>query len=73
VATGHLRITGRIGGRSGSFVVEGSVRGGADGATATWRIVTESGSGGMSGIAGEGGWEWKPGAERVPYTLSYRL
>src|SRR5262245_13105508 len=73
VATGHLRITGRIGGRTGSFVVEESVRGGAGGATATWRIVAESGSEALSGIAGEGGWEWKPGAERVSYTLSYRL
>ena len=25
------------------------------------------------GFAGEGGWEWKPGAEQVEYTLSYRL
>ena len=72
-ATGHLRITGRIGGRSGSFVVEESVRGGAGGATATWRIVAESGSGELGGIEGEGGWEWKPGAEQVSYTLSYRL
>jgi hypothetical protein len=72
-ATGHLRITGRIGGRSGSFVVEESVRGGAGGATASWRILGESGSGDLSGIAGEGGWEWKPGAEQVSYTLSYTL
>jgi hypothetical protein len=72
-ASGHLCITCRIGGRSGSFVVEESVRGGTGGATATWRIVAESGWGELSGIAGEGGWEWKPGAEQVAYTLSYRL
>ena len=73
VATGHVLITGRIGGRSGSFVVEEGMRGGPAGATATWRIVPESGSGELTGVAGEGTWEWKPGAELVAYTLSYRL
>jgi hypothetical protein len=73
VATGHVCITGRIGARSGSFVVEESVKGGPGGATATWRIVPESGSGELSGLAGEGSWEWKPGAEQVSYTLSYRV
>jgi uncharacterized protein DUF3224 len=72
-AIGHVRFTGRIGGRSGSFVVEESVKGGAGGATATWRIVPESGSGELGGIAGEGNWEWKPGVEQVSYSLSYRL
>ena len=73
VASGHVRVTGRIGGRSGSFVVEESVKGGAQGATATWRIVSESGSGELSGLAGEGNWEWKPGVEQVSFSLSYRL
>ena len=73
VASGHVRIIGRIGGRSGSFVVEESVMGGAAGATATWRIVAESGSGDLSGIGGDGNWEWKPGAQQVSYSLSYRL
>jgi hypothetical protein len=73
VATGHVLITGRIGGRSGSFVVEEGMRGGPAGATATWRIVPESGSGELSGLSGEGSWEWKAGAEQVSYTLSYRL
>jgi hypothetical protein len=73
VATGHLCITGRLGGRAGAFVVEESVKGGAAGAKATWRIVPESGSGELAGLTGEGSWEWKPGAEQVAYTLSYRL
>lgn len=73
VATGHVCITGRIGGRSGTFVVEESLKGGAAGATATWRIVPESGTGDLAGLEGEGGWEWKPGAEQVPFTLTYRL
>jgi Protein of unknown function (DUF3224) len=73
VATGHVRITGRIGSRSGSFVVEETVKGGPAGATATWRIVPESGTDELAGVAGEGSWEWKPGAEQVAYTLSYRL
>jgi hypothetical protein len=73
LATGHVCLTGRLGARSGSFVVEESVKGGPEGATATWRIVQESCSGELSGLVGEGTWEWKPGAERVSYTLSYRL
>jgi hypothetical protein len=73
VATGHVCLTGRLGARSGSFVVEESVKGGRDGATATWRIVPESCSGELRGLVGEGTWEWKPGAEQVSYTLSYRL
>jgi hypothetical protein len=73
VATGHVCLTGRIGARSGSFVVEESVKGGPGGATGTWRIVPDSGSGELSGLAGEGSWEWRPGAEQVTYTLSYRL
>ena len=73
VATGHLCITGRIGGRTGSFVVEEYSRGGSGGATATWRIVPDSGADELAGVEGEGGWEWKPGAEEVAYTLSYRL
>jgi Protein of unknown function (DUF3224) len=73
VATGHVCLTGRLGARSGSFVVEESVKGGRDGATATWRILPESCSGELRGLVGEGTWEWKPGAEQVSYTLSYRL
>ena len=73
VAIGHVCLTARIGTRSGSFVVEESVKGGAEGATATWRILPESGSGELSGLAGEGSWEWRPGVEQVSYTLSYRL
>jgi Protein of unknown function (DUF3224) len=73
VAVGHVCLTARIGTRSGSFVVEESVKGGAEGATAIWRILPESGSGELSGLAGEGSWEWRPRAEQVSYTLSYRL
>jgi Protein of unknown function (DUF3224) len=73
VAIGHVGLTARIGTRSGSFVVEELVKGGAEGATATWRILPESSSGKLSGLAGEGSWEWSPGAEQVSYTLSYRL
>jgi hypothetical protein len=73
VATGHVCITGRLGDRSGSFVVEESAKGGAGGATATWRVVPGSASGELAGLEGEGSWEWKPGTEEVTYTLSYRL
>ena len=38
-----------------------------------WRILPESGSGELSGLAGEGSWEWRPRVEQVSYTLWYRL
>lgn len=73
VATGHLLITGRVGDRSGSFVLEESVSGGPGGAKATWRVVPGSGSAELAGLEGEGSWEWQHGAELVTYTLAYRL
>src|ERR1022692_1539319 len=52
--TGLERMVGRIGERSGSFVLrgEGAFENGA--ASTTWQIVDGSGSGGLHGLRGEG-------------------
>jgi len=51
---GMERVTGRVGGRSGSFVLQHS--GTDDGKTTTdnWFVVPGSGTGGLSGLSGEG-------------------
>jgi hypothetical protein len=70
--TGHERITGRLGDREGSFVVEDSGMGKANQASGRWKIIPESGSGDLVGLKGEGTWKWE-GSEHVAYTLSYEL
>jgi hypothetical protein len=71
--TGHMSITGRVGDREGSFVVEDSGMGSADGASGTWKIVAGSASGELAGLKGSGDWTWEKGSQDVAYTLSYEL
>lgn len=51
------RVHGTLGGRRGSFVLQGSeiIENGR--ITATWFVVPSSGSGDLSGLRGEGGFE----------------
>ena len=51
------RFRGRLGGRHGTFVLQGSeiVENGK--IKATWSVVPGSGTGGLSGLRGEGGFE----------------
>ncbi len=69
-----MRVTGRFGGRAGSFVLEG--RGTYDGTTASGesRIVPGSGTGGLAGISG-GATSSSTHADYpyMPLTLTYDL
>jgi hypothetical protein len=69
---GLQRISGAIGDRRGSFVVESS--GDHDGARSKgiWTVVDGSGTGDFAGISGAGGFE-APGGPEVTYRLAYRL
>jgi hypothetical protein len=51
------RVRGKVGGRDGSFVLQGSeiIENGK--ITAKWFVVRGSGTGGLSGLRGEGGFE----------------
>ncbi len=52
------RFRGKLGGRQGTFVLQGSEEIGENGyIKATWFIVPGSGTGGLSGLRGEGGFE----------------
>ncbi len=67
---GVERVVGRIGERSGSFVLQhsGTFEGGT--AKATWFVVPGSGTGELRGLRGEGGFA-SGHAEDYPITLEY--
>ena len=66
---GFERVVGRLDGRSGSFVLEarGTFENGA--ATTTWTVVPGSGTGGLSGLRGTGGYVAGSEQSDVPYRL----
>jgi len=68
---GFERVTGRLDGRSGSFVLEG--RGTFEGGVAatTWTVVPGSGTGELTGLRGTGGYRAGEGQAAVPYRLDY--
>jgi hypothetical protein len=51
------RFTGKLGGRQGSFVLQGAETVENGKITATWFVVPRSGAGELSGLRGEGGFE----------------
>jgi hypothetical protein len=65
------RVVGRLGGREGSFVLQGS--GTFEGGTARVRysVVPGSGTGDLANLRGEGGIESVHGAEYSTATLNY--
>jgi hypothetical protein len=72
VFVGLERITGRIGGRSGSFVLQrsGVFEGGL--AKESYSVIPGSGSGELQGLRGEGTSAVGHGMEH-PFTLNYEL
>lgn len=70
---GYERVVGRLGGRSGSFVLHH--QGTWDGSTAhgRWSVVPGSGTGELAGLSGTGGFVAKHGEARTPYTLEYSI
>jgi Protein of unknown function (DUF3224) len=51
------RVNGRIGTREGTFVLQGSETVHNDKINATWIVIPDSGTGALSGLRGEGGFE----------------
>jgi hypothetical protein len=51
------RVSGKLGGRQGTFVLQGSEVVEDGKIKATWSVVPGSGTGGLSGLRGEGGFE----------------
>ena len=69
---GLQRITGSIGGRTGSVVIEAVGSHDGKGSSATWRIVEGTGTDELEGIRGDGGFEAAGGAT-VEYRLQYEV
>jgi len=72
---GYERLVGRVGARSGSFVLQhkGTFEGAAEGPTvrSTWSVVPGSGTGDLRGLRGEGGYVAAHGQQQTPFTLDY--
>ena len=69
--TGLERIVGRLGDRSGSFVLRADGRFDGGAATTTWQVVDGSGSGDLSGISGTGTSVAASGQPGGTFTLDY--
>jgi hypothetical protein len=69
------RVTGRLAGRSGSFVIQHTgVFDLAHGkATVSWQVVPGAGSGELRTLRGQGGYVWdrQQDGQLTPYTLEY--
>ena len=70
---GLERVVGRIGDRSGSFVLQQSGTYEAGTAKGTWFVVPGSGTGDLRGLRGEGGYVAHQGQQTAPFTLDYDL
>ncbi len=70
---GLERVVGRIGDRSGSFVLQHSGTFEDGTIKATLSVVPGSGAGDLRGLQGEGDFVAKHGQQQVPYTLDYEL
>jgi len=64
------RVSGKLGGRQGTFVLQGSEIIHAGKIKATWFVVPNSGTGNLTGLRGEGGFEGDFGKGSVG-TLDY--
>lgn len=72
VYVGLERITGQLGGRSGSFVLIHDASMSSDGQSLSLTIMRDSGTGGLQGIRGEGNITIAPDGTHT-FTLDYDL
>lgn len=65
------RVTGTLAGRDGTFVLQDAGTLAEDGSvTGTWSVVAGSGTGGLVGLRGRGGFDARLG-ENATFTLAY--
>ena len=69
---GLQRIDGRIGERTGSFILEATSTHDGKASTGTWEVIVGTGTGELVGITGRGGFE-APGGPRVEYHLDFEV
>ena len=66
---GLQRVIGRIGDRSGSFVLQASGTFGGGTGQCAWFVAPGSGTGDLRGLQGEGGYVWD--GQTTRFTLDY--
>ena len=69
---GLQRISGSIGGRTGTLLIDAVGDHDGKASRATWHVVDGSGTGDLAGIRGHGSFE-APGGSTVTYRLDYEL
>ncbi|CAL9522723.1 DUF3224 domain-containing protein [Streptomyces sp. Tu 3180] len=71
---GKELVGGRVDGREGTFVLEERGRFEEDGTVhCSFEVVGGSGTGGLTGLRGTGGFTYRHGQTEVPYTFTYGL
>lgn len=70
---GFERVEGRLGGRSGTFVLQASGTYENGTATTSWTVVPGSGTGELAGLRGAGGYVARHGESDVRYRLDYHF
>jgi hypothetical protein len=70
---GFERVTGSVGGKSGSFVLQHSGSDDGTAATDNYTVVPGSGTGELRGLRGEGRFYATRKEAQVPFTLEYEL
>ncbi|CAL9482644.1 DUF3224 domain-containing protein [Streptomyces pilosus] len=67
-------LTGRVDGREGSFSLEERGRFASDGTVhCVLEVVEGSGTGELTGLRGTGGFTYRHGDTKVPYTFAYEV
>lgn len=67
-------LTGRVDGRAGTFALEERGRFTSDGTVhCTFEVVEGSGTGELAGLRGTGGFTYRHGETKVPYTFEYAM
>lgn len=64
---GIERVTGSLSGVAGSFLIQHVGTFGAGGAVSEWTILPDSGTGGLAGISGQGGYTAASEAVSMPF------
>lgn len=73
IFNGMEKVVGKLGGRSGSFVVQHNGTFGAEGVKATFTVIANSGTEELTGLKGHGVANLAGHAERYPMSLDYDL
>ena len=67
-------LTGRVDGRAGAFALEERGRFADDGTVhCTFEVVEGSATGELAGLRGTGGFTYRHGETKVPYTFAYEV